>query len=98
MATILRDETRCCATDLGPESTLASTRALVWRRRAAALMGAAVAFGALAVAIPATRYAVPGDVTIDQADQQRQRLQQQQAEVAAQLDAAKATSEQLINA
>jgi murein DD-endopeptidase MepM/ murein hydrolase activator NlpD len=61
-------------------------------------MGVMVAAAALAVAIPGTSHAVSGDVSIDQAERDRQRLQEKQAEVAAQLDAAKASSEELIAA
>jgi murein DD-endopeptidase MepM/ murein hydrolase activator NlpD len=70
----------------------------VWARRALALSGATLASCALAVAVAGSSLAASSDMTVDQAERERQRLQEKQAEVAAQIDVAKASSEELIAA
>jgi murein DD-endopeptidase MepM/ murein hydrolase activator NlpD len=70
----------------------------VWARRALALSGATLATCALAVAVAGSSLAASSDMTVDQAERERQRLQEKQAEVAAQIDVAKASSEELIAA
>jgi len=70
----------------------------VWARRALALSGATLAICALAVAVAGSSLAASSDMTVDQAERERQRLQEKQAEVAAQIDVAKASSEELIAA
>jgi murein DD-endopeptidase MepM/ murein hydrolase activator NlpD len=70
----------------------------VLRRRMTAVIAAFVAATALAAVMTGPVLAAPGDLTIDQAEQEKQRLRQHQVELASQIDAAKATNEDLIAA
>jgi murein DD-endopeptidase MepM/ murein hydrolase activator NlpD len=69
-----------------------------WRSRAVATVGVVMALGALTIAAPGIGHALPSDASIDQIERERQANQQKQAEVAAQLDVAKANSQDLIAA
>jgi murein DD-endopeptidase MepM/ murein hydrolase activator NlpD len=94
MATFVPDTTH--TPQKGVEAAPAAGRR--WKSRATATVGALLALAALAVAAPGTGHALPSDVPIDQVERERQANQQKQAEVAAQLDAAKANSQDLIAA
>jgi murein DD-endopeptidase MepM/ murein hydrolase activator NlpD len=92
MATIVTDTTGRNGTSPEP---LPSRR---WRARALAGVTATLALGALGLTISGPSHALPGDVSVDQAERDRQQLQQRRAAVATELDAAKASSEELIEA
>jgi murein DD-endopeptidase MepM/ murein hydrolase activator NlpD len=67
-------------------------------RRARTLVALSAVAATAALAIPGVSFASSGDVSIDQAERDRQSTQERQAAVAAQLDAAKANSQDLIAA
>jgi murein DD-endopeptidase MepM/ murein hydrolase activator NlpD len=78
---------------------ISASRRLATRRRRVALSLAGVAAAiALSAATMGASEASPADINIGEAERQSQQLRQRQAEVAAKIDEAKATEEQLVAA
>src|SRR3954468_6306948 len=69
----------------------------VWWRPIGAVLLAALAVGLLA-SVGTRASAAPRDISIDEAEQAKQRLREKQAQMAVEMDAAKATVEDLIAA
>lgn len=95
MATIVTDTTRSHRMGSEARATAPKPRKVL-RRRAGALAAVLLAFGLLATVTGAN--AAPRDISIDEAERQKQRLRERQTEMAVAMDGAKATIEELVAA